>query len=68
MQTAIVKIISPVLHNGAWLNSGEHPMPLDEAQAQERAGMVDIVSVDGAPFTWAACCCGGGNDHGAPTT
>lgn len=64
MQTAIVKIISPVLHNGAWLNSGEHPMPLDEAQAHERAGMVDIVSVDGETVVWSSCCAGGDHAHG----
>lgn len=63
MKQAIVKIISPVLHAGQWLNSGEHPMPLDEAQAQERAGMVDIVSVDGETVVWASCCGDGHHDH-----
>lgn len=63
MQTAIVKIISPVLQNGAWLNSGEHPMPLDEAQAHERAGMVDIVSIEGERVVWASCCAGGDHAH-----
>lgn len=64
MQTAIVKIISPVLHGGVWLNEGEHPMPLDVAQQHERTGMVDIVSVDGERVVWASCCTGGDHNHG----
>ena len=64
MTQAIVKIISPVLHNGTWLSSGEHPMPLDEARAQERAGMVDIVSIEGERVVWASCCADGDHAHG----
>lgn len=64
MQTAIVKIISPVLHAGQWLMEGEHSMPLDVAQAQERAGLVDIVSIEGERVVWASCCAGGDHDHG----
>jgi hypothetical protein len=64
MAQAIVKIISPVLHDGVWLNSGEHPMPLDDAQALERTGMVDIVSVDGERVVWAVCCTGADHNHG----
>lgn len=63
MQIAIVKIISPVAHDGVWLMEGEHPMPLDVAQAHERVGLVDIVSVEGERVVWVSCC-GGQHDHG----
>lgn len=57
MSIATVSIISPILVDGEWVNSGETTLPLDEAQRQESAGMVEIVSVDGSPVSWAACCC-----------
>ena len=63
MAQAIVKIISPVLHDGVWLNAGQHPMPLDVAEQHERAGLVDIVSVDGEAVVWSSCCGDGHHDH-----
>ena len=63
MTQAIVKIISPVPHAGVWLTEGEHPMPLDVAQRHERAGLVDIVSIEGERVVWASCCADGNHDH-----
>lgn len=55
--TTKVKVISPILVDGAWKEVGDEvDIPHDEAVAHEKAGMVDIVSIDGAPYVWGACC------------
>lgn len=36
---------------------------LERAEALERDGYADILSKDGQPYTWAACC-DGAHDHG----
>lgn len=51
-----VQIIRPILVNGVWLKEGQHDIDDATADAEEKVGNVDIVSVDGAPVVWGACC------------
>lgn len=75
MRVATVDVCAPVsvpageYLNGAvldapqWARKGTHTMGVAFAQKQEAAGMLEIVSIDGAPVVWSACC-GGAHDHG----
>jgi hypothetical protein len=68
MKTAQIKISAPVYFaagehlNGAtlvapaWVRSGDATVELEKAQALERDGFADIVSIDGAANVWGACC------------
>jgi len=48
-----------VLESPAWARQGEHTMESGFAHAQEQNGMLEVVSVDGAPVVWGSCC----SDH-----
>lgn len=45
-----------VLDSPAWAHKGSHTLEAGFAQAQEQNGMLEIVSIDGAPVVWDACC------------
>ena len=47
-----------------WVRDGTASVSYEKAQALERDGFADILSIDGAPFLWAACCASGSHDHG----
>lgn len=47
-----------------WVRGGTASVSDEKAQALERDGLADILSIDGAPFMWAACCASGSHDHG----
>lgn len=53
---AVVKVISPILVGDEWVRSGEVTIDVETAKAHESAGLVDIVSIDGDPVVWCACC------------
>lgn len=63
MSSAVVKIISPILINSEWVRSGEVTLPTAEAMAQDAAGLVDIVRIDGVAVVWGACCSSQEHDH-----
>ena len=75
MTTAQINISAPVRFeagehlNGAtltapeWVRSGPATVSVERAEALERDGYADIISKDGKPYTWAACC-DGAHDHG----
>lgn len=45
------------LDSGAWVRPGEpRRLSLDFAESQERAGLLEVVAVDGAPVVRATCC------------
>lgn len=45
------------LSTGVWVRSGEtHGLSLSFAEDQERAGLLEVVAVDGAPVVRATCC------------
>lgn len=68
MKTAQINVNAPVYFapgdylNGQtlaapeWVRSGSATVSLDRAEALERDGYADIVSKDGKPYTWTACC------------
>lgn len=72
---AQINVSAPVLFsvgeylNGAvltapqWVRSGAAEVDAAKAEALERDGYADIISKDGKPYTWAACC-NGVHDHG----
>lgn len=74
MSTAQIKVTAPVYFaagetlNGValaapqWVRSGAASVATEKAQALERDGYADILSVDGAPAVWPSCC-SGGHDH-----
>lgn len=45
-----------------WVRSGPATVGLERAEALERDGYADILSKDGKPYTWSACC-DGAHDH-----
>ena len=75
MQIAKVNVAAPVYVPGgeyldgavlaepAWARRGQHTMSAEFARTQDAAGMLEIESIDGAPFMWAACCASGSHDH-----
>ena len=75
MKTAQIIISAPVRFeageflNGAtltaqqWVRSGPATVSVERAEALERVGYADIVSKDGARYTWAPCC-DGSHGHG----
>lgn len=74
MKTAQIKISAPVYFaagehlNGAtltapeWVRIGGATVEIQKAQALERDGFADIVSIDGEANVWGACC-DGAHDH-----
>ncbi len=44
-----------------WVRGGTVSVSDEKAQALERDGLADILSIDGVAFHWGACCSGG--DH-----
>ena len=74
MKTAQIKISAPVYFaagehlNGttlaapAWVRGGGATVEIQKAQALERDGFADIVSIDGEANVWGACC-DGAHDH-----
>lgn len=65
-----VEIIKPIPlaqadggDSDGWKRSGQATLTDDKADEYERLGWVDIVSHDGVPVTWAACCQDDGHDH-----
>jgi len=68
MQIAKVNVAAPVyvpsgeyldgavLAEPAWARRGQHTMSAEFARTQDAAGMLEIESIDGAQFMWAACC------------
>jgi len=60
--TATVAVLHPFKIGDEWFNGPT--AELDDAQAREleRAGYVDVLSVDGAVEVWLPCC-SGEHDH-----
>ena len=74
MKTAKVSVTAPVyfaagdwldgsvLAAPQWVRSGVIEVSAERAADFSANGYADIVSVDGDPVTWGACC-GGDHDH-----
>lgn len=70
-----VEVISPVLFNKGeslngividkpeWVYSGSFEIDDEKAKELERAGYVDIISVNGADVVWESCCSGSNHTH-----
>lgn len=58
-----VEIIKPILVDGEWHRSGQVDLSDEQADDFERQGLVDIVSHNGTPVVWTACCDGGDHEH-----
>lgn len=58
-----VEIIKPILVGDVWHRTGQVALSDDQADEYERLGWVDIVSHDGQPVVWAACCTDGDHEH-----
>lgn len=58
-----VEIIKPILVDDVWHRTGQVEISDEQADEFERHGLVDIVSHDGKPVVWAACCTDGDHEH-----
>lgn len=72
MSTAEIHVSAPVyfsvgeflngrnLEAPEWVKSGRAIVSADKARALSQDGYADILSIDGRPYVWGACCSG---DH-----
>lgn len=57
MTTATVAVLHAILTPSGWVQAGQTvQMDEEEARQHEARGYVDILSVDGKPEVWQACC------------
>lgn len=57
MKTAHCQVLhSFIAADGQWRNGPVCDLPEDEARALEARGYVDVLTIDGKPEVWGACC------------
>lgn len=57
MKTAHCRVLhSFIAADGQWRNGPTCDLPEGEARSLEARGYVDILTVDGNPEVWGACC------------
>lgn len=54
---AVVNVIQPfIADDGAWRMAGQCELTTEEATRRQDDGYLEILSVDGGPYTRGACC------------